>query len=83
MIYLITCKICEIQYVGECTTKWRACLADYVQDPKYASNGQKQPQTEFHKHFPKDDHNGLLSDVEVTLTDKKIWHLPKYDRDFG
>ena len=77
VIYLITCKICGIQYVGECTTKWRTRWANYVQHSKYARKGQKHNQTEFHKHFLRDDHNGLVSDVEVTLIDKTNSVSPK------
>ena len=82
VIYLITCKICGIQYVGECTTKWRTRWANYIQHSKHARKGQKHNQTEFHKHFLRDDHNGLVSDVEVTLIDKTNSVSPKIGERF-
>ena len=78
VIYLITCKICRIQYVGECTTKWRARWANYVNHSKYALH----PQPEFHRHFLQDDHNVLVSGVEVTLIDKTNLVSPKIQERF-
>ena len=82
VIYLITCKICGIQYVGECTTKWRVRWANYVQHSKYARRGQKHSQPDFHKHFLLEDHMGLVSDVEVTLIDKTNSVSPKIREKF-
>ena len=82
VIYLITCKICGIQYVGECTTKWRVRWANYVQHSKYARRGQKHSQPDFHKHFLQEDHMGLVSDVEVTLIDKTNSVSPKIREKF-
>ena len=77
VIYLLSCKICGLQYVGECTTKWRTRWANYVQHSKYARSGKTHSQPELHKHFLQEDHNGLTSDVEVTLIDKTDSVFPK------
>ena len=82
VIYLISCKICGLQYVGECTTKWRTRWANYVQHSKYARSGKTHSQPEFHKHFLQEDHFNLTSDVEITLIDKTNSVSPKIREKF-
>ena len=67
-MYLLTCKICGVQYVGSCTTKFRIRFNNY----KSCNNRHKTttvPQQEFHNHFDEPGHNGYL-DWEITLIDQ-------------
>ena len=70
IIYLITCKICGIQYVGQTTRRWRERWNLYKQNQDLAKKGHHHQQPKFHEHFLASDHNGLLADAEVVLIDK-------------
>ena len=63
LIYCMTCKRCNIQYVGQ--TKNR--LMDRFQSHFY-NIGHNRPGSEIGKHFNSPDHNGL-DDVEITILD--------------
>ena len=63
LIYCLTCKKCDIQYVGQ--TKNR--LMDRF--PAHFYNiGHNRPNSEIGKHFNQADHNGL-DDVEIHIVD--------------
>ena len=68
VVYLLTCKVCKIQYVGSCTTKFRLRFNNYKSC--YDRHKVKSvPQQQLHSHFDKVDHNGF-SDFEFTLIDQ-------------
>ena len=70
LIYLITCKVCKIQYVGQTTEKFRLRWNNYRNCFRKTQREEVVPQQSFHNHFLREDHNGLLADAEITLIDK-------------
>ena len=57
LIYLLSCKICGLQYVGST-------------DDRKTLRGEEHMQPELFEHFAADNHNCLLTDCNITLTDK-------------
>ena len=70
IIYLISCKVCGIQYVGQTTRRWRERWNLYKQNQYLARKGLNHQQPKFHEHFLTSNHHGLLADAEVILIDK-------------
>ena len=70
MVYLLSCKICGKQYVGQTCDKFRYRWNNYVSCHRKAAEGGSPPQLSLHKHFLRPDHNGLLQDVEISFIDK-------------
>ena len=68
VVYLLTCKRCGIQYVGSCTTPFRARFSNYKSCNKYHKE-KTVPQQELHNHFDLPGHNGF-EDFEYTLIDQ-------------
>ena len=68
VVYLLACKTCGINYVGSCTTKFRARFNNY----KSCNNRHKSEtvsQQNLHNHFDLPGHSGF-SDFEFTLIDQ-------------
>ena len=76
VVYLLSCKVCGIQYVGQTGPRFRFRWNNYKSCQRRAKNGQKCPQISFHKHFLQSDHNGLEADCEIRLIDKTNPHSP-------
>ena len=70
IVYLLTCKRCGIQYVGQTTDKFRYRWNNYKACQRKASMGVDVPQRHLHEHFLGEGHTGLLNDVEIRLIDK-------------
>ena len=70
VIYLLRCKVCNIQYVGQTSDKFRYRWNNYTSCHRRAKNGQSVPQMSLHSHFLREDHNGLFEDAELTFIDK-------------
>ena len=74
VVYLITCKVCGIQYVGSTITKFRVRLNNYkCKHRKFRENDHhrkdKIEQRIFHQHFCEDGHTGE-EDWVVQLIDQ-------------
>ena len=68
VVYLLTCKVCGIQYVGSCTTKFRLRFNNYKScNRRHISNVVCQEK--LHSHFDSSGHNGF-SDFQFTLIDQ-------------
>ena len=70
LIYLFNCNVCNLQYVGQTTDKFRFRWNNYKACNKKASKGELCPQMDFHRHFLGNNHNGLISDCSITFIDK-------------
>ena len=68
IVYLIECKKCEEQYVGETSKTLRARLTDHI------SNINCYKDTSVAQHFNQFDHNGV-TDMQIT----PIIQLPDYE----
>lgn len=70
VIYLNTCKTCQLQYVGSTTTKFRIRFNNYKSGYKRFLSGKTDiPQAMFFKHFKENKHNGI-EDWEIRLIEK-------------
>ena len=57
IVYLLTCRTCNIQYVGSCVTKFRTRFNNYKSSYRNFLAGKKAAQTKLHAHFSQSDHN--------------------------
>ena len=72
LIYLLSCKSCGKQYVGNTTDHFRSRWNNYKSDVRKAESGDMEnvKQKFLQSHFLQRDHQGFLKDVEVRLIDK-------------
>ena len=82
LIYLMTCKICNKQLCGECTTAWRDRWNNYKDNSRKAIRNEAHMQMGVHAHFKLPDHTSMENDVEVRLIDKTDSMFPKKREDF-
>lgn len=68
VVYLVTCKSCQKQYVGS-TVKFRNRFNNYKSCFRKCSSGETAPQMSFHSHFCQEGHNGM-EDWDFTLIDQ-------------
>ena len=82
LVYLLTCRACGIQYVGQTTDKFRYRWNNYKACYRRACKGAEMRQKHLHEHFMGEDHQGLEKDVEITLIDKTDTSDPTKREDF-
>ena len=70
VIYLLSCRVCNLQYVGSTVVKFRFRWNNYRNCQRLAMSGSVPQQNYFHQHFLGEDHNGLQEDCEITIIDK-------------
>ena len=70
MIYLLSCKICGLQYVGSTTDRFRLRWNNYKDNDRKAQRGEQHMQPELFQYFHSEGHNGFLQDCSITLIDK-------------
>ena len=70
LIYLLSCKVCGLQYVGSTTDKFRLRWNNYKENNRKAKRGEEHMQPLVLEHFSSNYHNGFLEDCSITLTDK-------------
>ena len=70
LIYLLSCKVCGLQYVGSTTDKFRLRWNNYKENNRKAKRGEEHMQPLVFEHFSSNDHNGFLEDCSITLIDK-------------
>ena len=70
LIYLLSCKVCGLQYVGSTTDKFRLRWNNYKENNRKAKRGEENMQPLAFEHFSSNDHNGFLEDCSITLIDK-------------
>ena len=72
VVYLISCKVCGLQYVGSTTTKFSLRFNNHKSRLRAHSKmaaANKDKDDTIYKHFHSDKHHGLC-DIEVHLIDK-------------
>ena len=77
VVYLLICKVCNKQYVGQTTQRFRERWNLYRQHNNLAIKGGDAYQKQFHLHFEDENHNGLFNDVEITFIDKTDAEEPR------
>ena len=72
MIYLLCCKSCGKQHVGNTTNHFRSRWNIYKSDARKTESGDIEHVTQkfLQSHFLQRNHQGFLKDVEVQLIDK-------------
>ena len=82
LIYLLTCRACGIQYVGQTTDKSRYRWNNYKACCRRACRGAEVLQKHLHEHFMRENHQDLEKDIEITLIDKTDPFDPTKREDF-
>ena len=70
MVYLLTCRACGIQYVGQTVDHFNMRWNNYKKDNRKALRGEHHMQAFFHSHFSEEGHYGFEEDCEITIIDK-------------
>ena len=77
LIYLLTCKCCGKQYVGETTDEFRLRWNNYKSNDRKNARNETCMQEHLFEHFKSEDHSGFLGNVSITLIDKTDGKDPK------
>ena len=80
LIYLLTCKICRKQYVGQTVDIFRSRWNNYKSNDKKYLVGDPCMQEHIFEHFNSEGHTGFLENVSVTFIDKTDSHNPEKTR---
>ena len=75
VIYLLTCKVCNMKYVGQTTTIFRIRWNNYKYSHRKASEGKSVEQSSFHNHFLDPNHQGLERTAPLHLLIKLMHTL--------
>ena len=78
LIYLLTCKQCQKQYIGETTDAFHKRWNNYKNNARKFLRGESCMQQHSFEHFQSPGHTGFIEDVCVTLIDKTNLFIPKH-----
>ena len=70
LIYLLSCKVCGIHYVGSTINKFRFCWNSSKENDRKALRGEEHMQAELFEHFATDNNKCFFNDCSITLIDK-------------
>ena len=76
-IYILSCKICDLQYVGSTTDKFHLRWNNYKENDRKSLRGEEHIQPELFEHFTDDNNNCFLNACTIVLTDKTDVSDPK------
>ena len=82
LIYLLTCKTCLKQYVGQTVDEFQYRCNNYKRNDKKYLRGQSCFQQHIFEHFNNPGHKGFLEDVSVTFIDKTDPSDPEKREDY-
>ena len=82
MIYLLSCKCCGKQYVGDKTDSFRHKWNNYKNNDRKHFCKESCLQESFFKHFNSMGHNGFINSVSILLIDKTNGKNPKKREDY-
>ena len=77
LIYLLQCRVCKKQYVGETTDEFRLRWDHYKGNDKKFQRNETCMQQHLYEHFYSKGHNGFLVNVSISLIDKTDGFQPK------
>ena len=69
VVYLLSCKVCGMQYVGSTFTPFRARFNNYKSCSRRFDEGELVNQADFFRHFSEVGHRGFLKDVTFQVVD--------------
>ena len=70
LVYLLTCKKCLKQYVGQTIDTFRHCWNNYKSNDRKFQRSESCTQEHLLGHFSSPAHNDFLNDISVTFIDK-------------
>ena len=70
LIYLLKCKVCNKQYVGETTDQFRLNWNNCKDNDRKFQRYESCMQQHLSEHFYSEGHNGFLGNVFISLIDK-------------
>ena len=70
LIYLLTCKVCLKQYVGQTVDKFRLRWNNYKTNNRKHQRLESCVQEHLFEHFNEEAHYGFLEDAPITFIDK-------------
>ena len=70
VVYLLSCKVCGMQYVGSTFTPFRTRFNDYKSCSRRFDKGELVNQADSFRHFLEVGHHGFLKDVTFQVVDK-------------
>ena len=77
LIYLLTCKCCGKQYVGETTGEFPLRWNNYKSNDRWNTRNERCTQEHLFERFKSECHSGFLGNVSITLIDKTGGKDPK------
>ena len=82
IVYLLSCKVCGLQYVGPAVDRFHLRWNNYKCSQRVALGGGTPKNNNFHQHFLSEDHHRLLGDCKITLIDKTDSSHPTPEESF-
>ena len=70
LVYLLSCKICGLQYLGSTIGPFCYCWNNYKDNNRKAERGVEHVRADLFEHFDSNGHNGFLEDCTINLIDK-------------
>ena len=70
LVYLLTCKVCKKQYVGQTVDSFRLRWNNYKCNCRKHERKEACMQQFLYDHFCCTDHSGFIDDVSITFIDK-------------
>ena len=70
LIYLLSCKVCDLQYVCFTTDKFRLRWNNHKENNGKAKRGEEHMQPLVFEYFSSNDHNGFLEHCSITTLGK-------------
>ena len=83
LTYLLSHKVCGIQYAGSITNKFRYRWNSSKENDRKAIRGEEHMQLETFEHFVADNHNYFFNDCSITLIDKQMVQIPREENSAG
>ena len=77
LIYLLKCKVCNKQYVGETTDAFRLSWNKYKDNERKFQKNECCMQQHLYEHFYSEGQNRFLGNVSISLIDKTDRFQPK------
>ena len=83
LVYLLTCKKCLKQYVGQTIDTVRHRWNNYKINDRKFQRSEPSMQEQLFRHFSSLGHNGFLNDLSMTFIDKTDSSIPLNVKIFG
>ena len=70
MVYLLSYKVCSMQYNGQTNDEFRHRWKNYKDNNQKSLRGEDHKQADFLPHFQRADHSGFINNTEIIFVDK-------------